>query len=268
MLYSGLMTRVEPTSQDDHDFVLRVAAGDVRAFEALYDRYSSQAFALAVRVTGRRDAAEEVTQDAFLGLWRTAPRYDPDRGSLRTWLLSMVRHRGIDWLRRAARHDRCVEIDQSLAGQLDAGERTEEQVADRDECLRARQLLWRLPRAQRRVIELAYFKGLTQSEIATRAGIPLGTVKGRQRLALTKMHEALTSVPTLVVTGDRRTWNDEPTRRAAAPANLIPMWRGRRLTMPKLVPRTLSVVNEYSPDRPSTTGCLTGRPRMSEMTTT
>jgi RNA polymerase sigma-70 factor (ECF subfamily) len=236
------MPRVEPTSLDDHDhdhdhdLVLRVADGDVPAFEALYDHYSARAFSLAMRITGRRDGAEEVTQDAFLALWRTAPRYDPDRGSLSAWLLSMVRYRGIDWRRRAARHDGGVEIDQALAGQLDAGERTEEQVADRDECLRARQLLGCLPRAQRQVIELAYFKGLTQTEIATRAGIPLGTVKGRQRLALTKMREALTSVPTLVVTDDRRTWKDEPTRRAAVPANMIPTWRGRRLTMPKLAP--------------------------------
>jgi RNA polymerase sigma-70 factor (ECF subfamily) len=230
------MTRVEPTSLDDHDLLLQVADGDVRAFEALYDRYSARAFSLAMRMTGRRDAAEEVTQDAFVGLWRTASRYEPGRGSLSAWLLSIVRHRGIDWLRGAARHDRDVEIDETLVGQLESDERTEEQVAERDECRRARQLLACLPRAQRQVIELAYFKGLTQSEIAKRAGIPLGTVKGRQRLALTKMHEALTSVPTLVVTDDRRTWKDEPARRAAAPANMIPTRRGRQPTMPKPTP--------------------------------
>ena len=216
------MTRVEPTSLDDHSLLLRVVDGDVRAFEALYERYSARVFSLAMRITGRRDAAEEVTQDAFVGLWRKASRYDPDRGSLSAWLLSIVRHRGIDWLRRAARHARDVEIDQTLVGQLESDERTDEQVAERDEYRRARQLLARLPRAQRQAIELAYFKGLTQSEIAKRTGIPLGTVKGRQRLALIKLHEALTGAPTLVVTGDRRTWKDAPTRRAAAPANTTP----------------------------------------------
>ncbi len=189
------MTKSQLTELEDHDLVLRIAKGDVRAFEAIYDRHSAQAFGLAMRVTGRRGAAEEATQDAFLGLWRAARSYDGNRGTLKTWLLSMVRNRSIDCLRREARHSRDLEIDDALVTQLEAAERTEQRVADLEESRHARQLLVSLPDDQRRVIELAYFKGLTQTEIAAKVGAPLGTVKGRQRLALKKMHRNLTSSP-------------------------------------------------------------------------
>ncbi len=195
------MTKAQLTELEDHDLVLRVARGDVRAFEAIYDRHSAQVFGLAMRVTGRRRAAEEATQDAFLSVWRGARSYDASRGTFKTWLLSMVRNRSIDGLRREARHDRDVEIDDALVAQLEAAEHTEQQVADREESFQARQLLVSLPDNQRQVIELAYFKGLTQNEIAEKVGAPLGTIKGRQRLALTKMHRKLTSRPELALTG-------------------------------------------------------------------
>lgn len=195
------MTKAQLTRLEDHDLVLRVARGDVRAFEAIYDRHNAQVFGLAMRVTGRRRAAEEATQDAFLGVWRAARSYDTSRGTFKTWLLSMVRNRSIDYLRCEARHDRDVEIDDALVAQLEAAERTEQQVADREDSLHARQLLVSLPDNQRQVIELAYFKGLTQTEIAEKVGAPLGTIKGRQRLALTKMHRKLTSRPELTLTG-------------------------------------------------------------------
>jgi RNA polymerase sigma-70 factor (ECF subfamily) len=179
----------------DCDLAVRVADGDVLAFEAIYDRYSAPVFGLAMRVTGHQRAAEEATQDAFLSLWRTAGSYDKHRGTLKTWLLSVVHNRSIDWLRREARHDRDVEIDDARVGRLEAAERTEELAATHEESRHARQLLISLPAEQRQVIELAYFSGLTQSEIAAKVGIPLGTVKGRQRLALTKMHHALTTIP-------------------------------------------------------------------------
>ncbi len=184
---------------EDRDLVVRVVDGDVRAFEALYDRYSPHVSGLAMRVTGRQRAAEEATQETFLSLWRTADRYDTHRGTLKTWLLSVVRNRSIDWLRREARHDRDLEIDDALVGRLEAAERTEEQAASREESRHARQLLISLPTEQRQVIELAYFKGLTHTEIAAKVGIPLGTVKSRQRLALTKMHEKLTSLPEMAL---------------------------------------------------------------------
>lgn len=180
---------------EDYELVSRVVEGDVRAFEAIYDLYSTQVFGLALRITGRRRAAEEATQDAFLGLWRTAGSYDRNRGALKTWLFAMVRNRSIDWLRREARHDRDLEIDDARVARLQAAERTEEQVATREESHHTRRLLTSLSSEQRQVIELAYFNGLTQPEIAAKVGIPLGTVKGRQRLALAKLHRSLTSVP-------------------------------------------------------------------------
>ncbi len=183
------------SAPDDCELVIRIVEGDVRAFEAIYDRYSAQVFGLALRITGRRRAAEEATQDAFLGLWRTAGSYDKNRGALKTWLLSMVHNRSIDWLRREARHDRDLEIDDARVARLEAAERTEEQVATREESHHTRRLLTSLAPEQRQVIELAYFNGLSHTEIAAKVGIPLGTVKGRQRLALAKLHRNLTSVP-------------------------------------------------------------------------
>lgn len=168
---------------------------DARAFEAIYDRHSAQVYSLALRVTGRQRAAEEATQDAFLTLWRSAAHYDASRGTLKTWLLSIVRNRSIDWLRRERRHYRDLEIDDVLAGRLEGPERTDEQAATREEARHTRQLLLSLPSEQRQVIELAYFNGLTHTEISAKVGIPLGTVKGRQRLALSKLHRELASVP-------------------------------------------------------------------------
>ncbi len=195
------MNRAKLTNLEDNDLVLRAADGDVQAFEAIYNRYSSQAFGVAIRVTGCRRAAEEATQDAFVGVWRAARTYDTSRGTLKSWILSMARNRSIDCLRRAARHDRDVELDDARVGRLEAAERTEDQVASREESRHTRQLLLCLPKNQRQVIELAYFDGLTQTEIAEHVGAPLGTVKGRQRLALTKMHQMLTGRPEVALTG-------------------------------------------------------------------
>ncbi|MDQ2897436.1 MAG: sigma-70 family RNA polymerase sigma factor [Actinomycetota bacterium] len=194
------MNQARLANLEDHDLVRQAADGDVQAFEAIYDRYSSQAFGVALRVTGCRRAAEEATQDAFVGVWRAARTYDMSRGTLKAWILSMVRNRSIDSLRRTARHNRDLGIDDARVGRLEAAERTEDQVASREESRDTRQLLLCLPTNQRQVIELAYFKGLTQTEIAEHIGAPLGTVKGRQRLALTKMHRTLTGHPELVLT--------------------------------------------------------------------
>lgn len=185
------MTCLEAGRLSDEVLVSRIAEGDVQAFEAVYDRYRSQAFGLALRITGRHNAAEEVTQDAFMNLWRSAPEYDHARASLRAWLLSFVRYRGIDALRRGARHRRNVVLDRTLGECLEAAERTEDLVEARHESRHTRALLSDLPPDQRRVIELAYFNGLTHAEIAGITGVPLGTVKGRTRLALAKMRDAL-----------------------------------------------------------------------------
>ncbi len=189
------MNHAQLAKLEDPELVLRAADGNVKAFEVIYDRYSARVFGLALRVTGSRREAEEATQDAFISVWRAARSYDTSRGTVKTWILSMVRNRSIDCLRREARHARDLEIDDARVGRLEAAERTEEQVANRDESRRTRQLLLCLPTDQRRVIELAYFKGMTQAEIAANLGAPLGTIKGRQRLALTKMHQKLMGRP-------------------------------------------------------------------------
>lgn len=194
------MNQAQLSQLEDHELVLRAADGDVQAFEAIYDRYRSQAFGVAMRITGCRRAAEEATQDAFFGVWRAARSYDTSRGTLKAWILSMARNRSIDCLRRAARHARDLGIDDARVGRLEAAERTEEQVANREESRHTRELLLCLPTHQRQVIDLAYFKGLTQAEIAEHVGAPLGTVKGRQRSALTKMHRKLTGLPEVALT--------------------------------------------------------------------
>jgi RNA polymerase sigma-70 factor, ECF subfamily len=178
-------------TRTDEELVSRVAAGDVRAFEALYDRHSRHAFALARRITGRTADAEEATQDAFMSLWRSAESFDEKRASLRTWLLMIVRNRSIDRLRAGARgHDDEVA---EHADRLEAAERTEEQVMVRQDYVEARRLVADLPPEQREIIDLAYIAGYTQKEIAARVGIPIGTVKGRARLGLIKLRRAATN---------------------------------------------------------------------------
>ena len=172
----------------DNKLLSRVADGDVQAFEALYQRHHTRAYSLAVRITGRPAAAEEAVQDAFMELWRGAAGFDAERGSVSTWLLSFVRYRSLDAVRRNALRTH-QDIDTVAAG-LEAPERTEELVVRSDEFARTRRLVAALPPDQREVIDLAYFRGFTQNEIAVRVGVPLGTVKGRARLALAKLRQA------------------------------------------------------------------------------
>jgi RNA polymerase sigma-70 factor (ECF subfamily) len=185
----------------DDELMKRIAQRDVPAFETVYARYRTVTAAHALRVCGHRNLAEEATQDAFLTLWRTADRYHPDRGTLKSWLTSIVRNRSIDLLRRRARHDANVEIDEDLIERLVSAECTEAEVAAREQSGQTRRLLADLPSEQRQVILLAFFKGLSHTEIAARIGIPLGTVKGRQRLGLARMRRALTSPPALAWAG-------------------------------------------------------------------
>jgi RNA polymerase sigma factor (sigma-70 family) len=177
--------RVAPTT--DEELMRRVGAGDVRAFELIYDRHNRQVFALARRITGQIGAAEEATQDAFMSLWRSPGSYDASRASLRSWLLTIVRNRSIDFLRRGTHRARHQAVAEDLAEQLEAPERTEETVIAMHDDVAVRRLLADLPPEQREVIELAYFAGYTQSEIAARVGVSIGTVKSRARLGLVKL---------------------------------------------------------------------------------
>ena len=185
-----IAARARCATETDEELMGRIAGGDTRAFETIYDRYHRQAYSLARRITGPAGGAEEATQDAFLSLWRGASGFDPERGSLATWLLALVRYRSIDWLRRGTPRALHQEVTQDAVERIEAPERTEEQVFAIQEYDRARRLVAELPPEQREVIDLAYFAGYTQTEIAARVGIPLGTVKGRARLGLLKLRHA------------------------------------------------------------------------------
>src|ERR1700755_2900256 len=175
----------------DEDLLPLMARGDARAFETIYERHGGAAYSLAYRMTGTRAAAEDVTQEAFLNLWRSGAHYDRVRGSVRTWILGIVYHRAIDALRRASVHSRRRSDDETAADRLEAPDRVDEDVARSDEAAIVRNAMDILPADQLKVIELAYFGGFTHVEIAAMLEAPGGTVKGRMRLGLKKMREVL-----------------------------------------------------------------------------
>ncbi len=183
----------------DEDLMQLVRAGDAQAFEIVFDRHSGAAFSLAYRMCGRQAMAEDIVQEAFVSLWRSGARYDATRGSVRTWVLSVVRNRTIDAFRReSAKGSRDVS-EEGIAERMAAPELTEAEVERRDEARQVRKALVELPPDQRQVIELAYFGGFTHSQIADMLELPSGTVKGRMRLGLTKMRLALGDSPEVMV---------------------------------------------------------------------
>jgi RNA polymerase sigma-70 factor, ECF subfamily len=175
----------------DEDLMPLIADGDARAFEVMFDRHGGPAFSLAYRMCGRRAMAEDIVQEAFLSLWRTGARYDRTRGSVRSWVLGVVHNRAIDAFRTGAVKAGRDVSDDGIAERMVAPDRTEAQVARRDEARELRAALAGLPAEQRKVIELAYFSGFTHTEIAAMLELPAGTVKGRMRLGLAKMRLAL-----------------------------------------------------------------------------
>jgi RNA polymerase sigma-70 factor, ECF subfamily len=175
----------------DEEIMQLVQAGDPRAFELLYDRHGGAAFSLAYRMVGNRASAEDITQEAFLSIWRSRLRYDQARGSVRTWVLGIVHNRAIDGLRRSVVHDRRREAIEGMEDRFEARDRTEVEAARREEARSVRSALDTLPEDQRRTIELAYFGGFSHSQIAELLNEPIGTVKGRMRLGLEKMRRQL-----------------------------------------------------------------------------
>jgi RNA polymerase sigma-70 factor (ECF subfamily) len=184
----------EDTDQFDLDLHRRLRSGDPGAFEELYRRYAPGAYGLALRVTGQELLAQEVVHDAFLALWRTPEAFDPARGAFRSFFLSLVHHRAVDTVRREERLRRRTERAMNL------GEATGEDVAEgvveeawlttrRKE---VREALLALPDEQRKVLEMAYFGGRTQAEIAAELAIPIGTVKTRTLSAMRKLRTLLT----------------------------------------------------------------------------
>lgn len=175
----------------DEEVMQLVQSGDPNAFEVLYDRHGGAAFSLAYRIVGHAAGAEDVTQEAFISIWRSRLRYDVTRGSVRTWVLGIVHNRAIDGLRRNTVHERRRASMEGLAERKEAPERTDVEAARREEARTVRDAIETLPADQRHAIELAYFGGFSHSEIAEMLEMPVGTVKGRMRLGLEKLRRQL-----------------------------------------------------------------------------
>lgn len=171
--------------------MLLVRHGETRAFEVVFDRHSGPAFSLAYRMCGSRARAEDVVQEAFVSLWRAGVRYDPARGSVRTWILSVVRNRAIDSFRRESLRPATSLEEGGLAERLPSTELTEAEVERRSDADQIRHALHDLPDEQRKVIELSFFGGFTHQQIAEMLALPPGTVKGRMRLGLGKLRISL-----------------------------------------------------------------------------
>jgi RNA polymerase sigma-70 factor, ECF subfamily len=186
------VTRAELQRLADEDLMPRIAAQDPIAFEVFYDRHGGAAFSLAYRIVGDRQAAEDVTQEALISIWRSGARYDRARGSVRAWTLGIVRNRAIDLLRRdAGRAPKLAFDSEEILERRPAAELTEVEALRRETALELRGALSGLPDEQSRVIQLAYFGGFTHSEIARMLNEPLGTIKGRMRLGMDKIRAVL-----------------------------------------------------------------------------
>ncbi|MEA2157224.1 MAG: hypothetical protein QOE11_3364 [Solirubrobacteraceae bacterium] len=182
----------DPAKASDQLLMARIAAGDTRAFDELYRRHHRAALLHARKLCAGRELAEEVMQEAFVSLWRGAHRYRPGLGSVSAWLASMVRNRAIDaWRRASVRPVDAVGFDDSR-GAVQTASPGDARVPDR---VAALSMLSGLPPAQKEVLFLSYFADMSQSEIAARAGAPLGTIKGRLRLGLEKLRSGLEEPP-------------------------------------------------------------------------
>jgi len=180
------------SGRTDDQILAALAQRDLSALEALYDRYSKVAYSLAYRIVGDRGNAEDVVQDAFLSVWRQAGTYKRERGAARTWLMSIVHHRSIDRLRSGASSSNTIPYEELPESREETTKPSIWQQAwnnVRGDMIR--RALERLPVEQKKSIELAYFSGYTQSEIAELMGVPLGTVKGRMRIGLQKLRTML-----------------------------------------------------------------------------
>ena len=175
---------------DESELLRRVASADLRAFESLYDSYGSVAYGVALRITVDEAAAQDAVQEAFISVWRHAAGFDPARGSVKTWILAIVHHRAIDEVRRRRDLQGLPDIEDDLPATLTTQDVWGE-VAERLDATTVREAFAGLPEPQREALRLAYYEGLTQEEIASRTGTPLGTVKSRTRLGLLSLRRRL-----------------------------------------------------------------------------
>ncbi len=187
-----------PPGPSDAVLARRCAAGDLQALAALYDRWHRPVFGLLLQMLGDRGHAEDTLQEVFYDFWRSAPRYDPSRLSLSAWLFRMARNRAIDLLRQHATRARTAATLEALApeGPPDPAEEAWIRLRNAE----VRRALASIPAAERQVLQLCYFGGLSQSEVASALAIPLGTVKTRARRGLQHLEDALQGV---VVDGPR-----------------------------------------------------------------
>jgi RNA polymerase sigma factor (sigma-70 family) len=178
----------------DRELLRRIARGDRESFRRLFGRYAPTAIGLARRVVRQPHLAEETVQEAFLSVWKNPGSYNPSRGTVRGWLMSAVHHRAVDTVRREEAQRRRAEDVLSVPDlpPLDPGEQVVEELGLPQERAAVRGALQDLPAEQREVIELMYFSGLSQSQIAERTGLPLGTVKSRTLLGMRRLRAALT----------------------------------------------------------------------------
>jgi RNA polymerase sigma factor (sigma-70 family) len=195
-----------PALHDDGLLAQRIRSGDRVALGEVYDRHASAALAVALRIVADREQAEDLVHDAFVATWQKIDRFDPARGSLRSWIVTIVRNRAIDRLRGNRPSIEIGEADERSL--LKSGPNpTWDGAVARLGAEQLRAALAELPEAQREAIELAYFGGRTYREIATLTGVPLGTATGRLRLALARLRELLQqsdAAPTSVSRGDDR----------------------------------------------------------------
>lgn len=179
------LAKIDGVARTDAELAAGLAARDESALAELFDRFGGLAYGVALRILDDSGRAEDAVQDAFVKLWDAAARFDPARGSLRTWVVAVVRNRSIDLLRGRSARER-----QELALREDFGSAAsgpEEQASAAIEGAAVRAALAELPPDQRQAVQLAYFGGFTQAEIAGLTGVPLSTVKGRMRLAMDKL---------------------------------------------------------------------------------
>ncbi|HEX2033879.1 MAG TPA: sigma-70 family RNA polymerase sigma factor [Chloroflexota bacterium] len=171
----------------DEELVHLLVQQDVRALETLYHRYSRPVFSLALKILGDREVVEEVVQEVFLRLWTRAFGYDPQRGKLLSWLLTITHHRAIDELRRRRSQPEVDGLQEQLAPSEEPAADPSNSLAQVEQRETVQQALAQLPEAQRRPIEMAYYGGMTQVEIAMALREPLGTIKTRMRLGMQKL---------------------------------------------------------------------------------
>lgn len=172
----------------DEELISLAQAGSAEAFASLYDRHSRSAYSLAYRMMGEKQSAEDLVQEVFLKVWRNSASYRTERGSVRTWVLSIVHNRGVDQLRSTASRRRTQDRVEASAPTSQPSEAFTETWRNnqRDQ---VRDALKTLPDEQLKILELAYFSGYTHVEIAGLLDLPLGTVKGRMRLGLRKVKD-------------------------------------------------------------------------------